>query len=127
MERRKIQIALWAVLFILQAFLAGLLTLGLVTQSRTEPAQLQSFDLSKVYSSRLAEKGQLSVDDQNKLLALCKDYEQKIFAHIKFEGSMLNELRGFYGQLLLFLGIALVVQIALATLSLKAPGPSIGK
>jgi len=127
MEPKKIQIALWAVLFILQTFLAGFLTLGLVTQSRSEPAQLQSFDLSKIYSSRLAEKGQLSVDDQNKLLALCKEYEQKIFAHIKFESSMLNELRGFYEQLLLFLGIALVVQIALATLSLKASGPTIGR
>ena len=121
MEQRKLQIAMWILLFVLQAFLAALLIFVLVVQSPVESSKLQSFDLSNVYSRRLAESGQLTADDQNGLLALCKDYEKKLSAHVSLEASMLNEMRGFYWQLLLFLGIVVLVQIVLAKLTLKAP------
>jgi hypothetical protein len=118
-ERRKVQVVLWAVLFILQTFLAVVLMFLLAVQTRIDPTQLQSFDLSKTYSSRLAEKGQLTADDQRKLLELSKDYEKKIASHLGFEASMINEMRGLYWQLLLFLGIVVAVQTILATLSMR--------
>jgi hypothetical protein len=120
-DYRKVQIALWAVLLTLQVFLLTSLAFPLLVQSRIETEGLEYFDMSNTFSKRLAVNGQLSVNEQNKLLALAKDYEQIIRAHSNLEASMANEVLGLYGWLMVFVAITLVVQILLAVVSLKRP------
>ena len=121
MDYRKVQIALWAVLLTLQVFLLTSLAFPLLVQSRIETEGLEYFDMSNTFSKRLAVNGQLSVNEQNKLIALAKDYEQIIRAHSNLEASMANEVLGLYGWLMVFVAITLVVQILLAVVSLKRP------
>jgi hypothetical protein len=122
LQRRQVQAGLWAALILFQILVAALLIFGLMMQGKAEPAQSPSFQPSRTYNSILAEKGQLTVEDQRKLLSLTVDLEKMVEAHSRFEASMLNEVRGLYAQLLFFLAITITLQVVLAIFGLRVHG-----
>jgi hypothetical protein len=120
MERRKVQIALWVVLFLLQALAVGVLTVLLLKQP-IETTQPRPFQMSKVYSTVLAEKGQLPVEDQRKLLSLAVDLEKMLDADARLKAWTLNVIRESVAGLLLFLAFTIVLQALIAVMTLRAP------
>jgi hypothetical protein len=120
MERRKVQIAPWVVLFLLQALAVGVLTVLLLKQP-IETTQPRPFQMSKVYSTVLAEKGQLPVEDQRKLLSLAVDLEKMLDADARLKAWTLNVIRESVAGLLLFLAFTIVLQALIAVMTLRAP------
>jgi hypothetical protein len=119
MESRKVQIALWVVLFLLQALAGGVLTVLLLKQS-IETTQPRPFQMSKVYSTVLSEKGQLPVEDQRKLLSLAVDLEKMLDADARLQASTLNVVQELVSALLLFLGFTVILQALIAVMTLRA-------
>lgn len=122
MESRKVQIALWVVLFLLQALAVGVLTVLLLKQP-IETTQPHPFQMSKVYSTVLAEKGQLPVEDQRKLLSLAADLEKMLDADGRLKAWTLNVIWESVAGLLLFLTFTIVLQALLAVITLRTPPP----
>jgi hypothetical protein len=119
MERRKVQIALWVVLFLLQALAVGVLTVLLLKQP-IETTQPRPFQMSKVYSTVLAEKGQLPVEDQRKLLSLAVDLEKMLDTDARLKAWTLSVMRESVAGLLLFLVFTIVLQALIAVMTLRA-------
>jgi len=114
------QIGLWVILFILQALALGVLTVVLLKQPRVEATQPHSVQMSKAYSTVLAEKGQLPIEDQRKLLALAMDLETMLQTDARLQTSTLNVIRDLLSALLLFLGFIVVLQVLIAAMTLRA-------
>jgi hypothetical protein len=119
MERRKVQIALWVVLFLLQALAVGVLTVLLLKQP-IETTQPRPFQMSKVYSTVLAEKGQLPVEDQRKLLSLAVDLEKMLDTDARLKAWTLSVMRESVAGLLLFLVFTIALQALIAVITLRA-------
>lgn len=118
---RQLQIGLWAVLFLMQIVLIGVLTLALVRQPTIE--QPRPFQPSKVFVDLLAEKGVLSVDQQRQLIGLCANHEKMIAANNTLNTQLTSEIRDLFTYLLVFLLIALALQIVVASLAFRMPTP----
>lgn len=77
--------------------------------------------MSKVYSAVLAEKGQLPVEDQRKLLSLTVDLERMLDADARLKAWTLNVMRESVAGLLVFLAFTIVLQALIAVMTLRAP------
>jgi len=119
--QRHLQVGLWAILLLMQTVLIGVLIFALVRQPAIE--QPRPFQPSKVFVDLLSEKGTLSVDHQRQLIGLCVDHEKMIAANNIFNARLASEMRDLFTYLLVFLLIALLLQIVAATLSFRMPTP----
>lgn len=120
MDRRQVQIGLWIVLFLLQALAIGVVAVLLLKQPKVETMQPRSVQMSKMYSTVFAEKGQLPVEDQRKLLSLAVDLEKMLDADARLQASTLNVVQELVAALLLFLGFTVILQALIAVMTLRA-------
>lgn len=119
MTKELVNRALWVVLFVLQGLVALALVVGLARQSADSQGASKRFAPSSTYAKILADKPELSVDQQRQLLGLCQDLEGMLQTHIRLESAMLAETRNLFVYVLVFIGATLLLQILIAVTTSK--------